>query len=163
MSYLAAQLDAVDSAMPFGVVGHVHGISGLTLEAVELPLPVGSVCRISSFGGRKSIAEVIGFRHDHTLLMPLSPISGVARGDRIENIASAPRVTCSPELLGRVLDGFGKPIDGGGRLYCAETRRIDTGSVAPMQRQNIHEPISTSIRATLPVSMRRVSAQYKRP
>src|SRR5260370_42120969 len=116
MSYLAAQLESVDTTMPFRVVGQVHGISGLTLEAAELPLPVGSVCKISSFGGRKSIAEVIGFRQDHTLLMPLSPVAGVARGDRIENIASAPRVTCSEELLGRVIDGFGRPIDGKGAL-----------------------------------------------
>ena len=80
MPYLTAQLDAADASMPFRVGGLVHGISGLTLEAAELPLPIGSLCRISSFGDRKTLAEVIGFRQDHTLLMPLSPIAGVARG-----------------------------------------------------------------------------------
>jgi len=79
--------------------------------------------------------------------MPLSPIAGVSRGDRVENIASAPRITCSDELLGRVLDGFGKPIDGKGPLHVCETRRIDDRSVAPLTRQNIHEPIATSVRA----------------
>ena len=147
MNYLAAQFEAVETSMPFRVVGQIHGISGLTLEAAELPLPVGSLCRISSFGGRKSLAEVIGFRQDHTLLMPLSPVAGVARGDRIENVASAPRVPCSEDLLGRVLNGFGQAVDGGPGIAFSESRRIDEPSVAPLQRQNIHEPITTSLRA----------------
>lgn len=147
MNYLAAQFEAVSTSMPFRVVGQIHGISGLTLEAAELPLPVGSLCRISSFGGRKSLAEVIGFRQDHTLLMPLSPVAGVARGDRIENVASAPRVPCSEDLLGRVLNGFGQAVDGGPAIAFSESRRIDEPSVAPLQRQNIHEPITTSLRA----------------
>jgi len=50
------------------------------------------------------------------LLMPLSTTAGAARGDRIENITSAPRIGCSDQLLGRVVNGFGKPIDGKGAL-----------------------------------------------
>ena len=65
MNYLTAQFEAVETSMPFRMAGQIHGISGLTLEAAELPLPVGSLCRISSFGGRESLAEVIGFRQDH--------------------------------------------------------------------------------------------------
>ena len=133
--------------MPFGVSGQIHGISGLTLEAAELPVPVGSLCRISSFGGRRSLAEVIGFRKDHTLLMPLTPMSGVARGDRIENIASTARIPCSEGLLGRVLNGFGQAVDGGMPITFTESRRLDQQSVEPLQRQNIHEPIATGIRA----------------
>src|SRR5438309_1370995 len=139
MSYLSAQLDSVSGAMPFGVCGQVHGISGLTLEAAELPLPVGSLCRVHSLGGRTALAEVIGFRHDHTLLMPLSPVRGVARGDRIENIAANPRIPLGDTLLGRVLDGFGHPIDGRPPIPSFETRRIDARSVAPLRRQNIHQ------------------------
>jgi flagellum-specific ATP synthase len=129
------------------VTGKVAGITGLTIEATDLPVPVGSLCRIHSFGGKTCMAEVIGVRKEHTLLMPLSPIAGVSRGDRVENVASAPRITCSDELLGRVIDGFGKPIDGKGPLHVCETRRIDARSVAPLTRQNIHEPIATSVRA----------------
>jgi flagellum-specific ATP synthase len=147
MPYLAAQLESVEASMPFGVVGQVHGISGLTLEAAELPLPVGSLCRVHSFGGKQAIAEVIGFRREHTLLMPLSPLTGVSRGDRIENVASGARVTCGQGLLGRVLNGFGQPMDGRGAVPSMESRRIDTGSMSALSRQNISEPISTSIRA----------------
>ena len=133
--------------MPFRVVGAVQSISGLTIEACDLPLPLGSLCRISSFGGRTSTAEVIGFQNDRTLLMPLSTTAGAARGDRIENITSAPRIGCSEQLLGRVLNGFGQPMDGKGRLNISETRRIDSIGIAPMDRANIRQPIGTSVRA----------------
>jgi FliI/YscN family ATPase len=147
MPYLTAQLDAVDSSMPFRVIGQVQGISGMTVEASDLTLPLGSLCRIDSFGGRTSQAEVIGFRQDKTLLMPLTGTAGVARGDRIEGLSSAPRIGCSPQLLGRVLDGFGKPIDGKGPLRLSESRRIDGRGVAPLLRQNIRKPLGTSVRA----------------
>jgi len=132
--------------MPFRVVGQVLGISGLTIEAGELALPIGALCQIHSFGGKKSKAEVIGFAQDKTLLMPLSPVSGVARGDRIENISAAPRIWCSPQLLGRVLNGFGQPIDGKGPLVCAESRRLDNKAPLALDRANIRQPIATGLR-----------------
>lgn len=147
MSVLDAQLDAVDASMPFRVVGTVCGVSGMTIDAVDLTLPLGSLCQIHSFGGKRSTAEVIGFRSDRTLLMPLSTTAGVSRGDRIENIASAPRMWCSESLLGRVLDGFGRTIDGKAPLRLSESRRIDQRSPAPMERDNIRAPIATSVRA----------------
>ena len=132
---------------PLGVVGQVSAISGLTIEAVDLALPLGSLCRILSFGGKSSLAEVIGFQADRTLLMPLGALSGISRGDRIENVSAAPRIGCSEELLGRVLNGFGQPIDGKGALKWSQSRRIDARSVDPLSRTNIREPIATSIRA----------------
>jgi flagellum-specific ATP synthase len=147
MSYLSAQLDAVEHSMPFRVVGTVQAISGLTIEACDLALPLGSMCRIDSFGGRHCSAEVIGFQHDRTLLMPLTTTAGVSRGDRIENTSAAPRVWCSDQLLGRVINGFGEPIDGKGKLNVSESRRIDGRGVAPMERAHIDKPISTSIRS----------------
>jgi FliI/YscN family ATPase len=147
LSILAAQLDAVDSAMPYGVTGQVAAITGLTIEATDLALPMGALCRITSLGGKTSMAEVIGFDDDRTLLMALSSISGVARGDRIENVSAAPRIWCSDQLLGRVLTGFGEPMDNKGPLLLSESRRIDGRGVTPLQRENIRKPISTSVRA----------------
>jgi len=147
VSVLTSQLEAVETSMPFGVVGQVQAVSGMTIEAAGLTLPLGSLCRIHSFGGKTSTAEVIGFDHDRTLLMPLAAMSGVARGDRIENLSAAPRIWCSDQLLGRVLDGFGQPIDGKGPLHLSESRRIDGRGVAPLSRLAIREPISTGVRA----------------
>lgn len=147
MSLLAAQLDAVDSAMPYGVTGQVAAISGLTIEATDLALPMGALCRITSLGGKTSMAEVIGFDSDRTLLMALSSVAGVARGDRIQNVTAAPRIWCSDQLLGRVLNGFGEPMDNRGPLLLSESRRIDGRGVTPLERENIRQPISTSVRA----------------
>jgi flagellum-specific ATP synthase len=147
MKFLSAQLDAVESAMPIGVTGLVQAVSGLTIEASGLALPLGSLCEIKTLSGRTTKAEVIGFQHDRTLLMPLSPATGVSRGDKVVNLTAAPRVGCSDALLGRVIDGFGRPMDGGGPIRFDERRRIDAPSVSPMDRTNIREPIATSIRA----------------
>ena len=146
MSFLAAQLDAVDGSMPFGVAGQVQAVSGMTIEACDLTLPLGSLCRIHSFGNKTSTAEVIGFRENATLLMPLAETSGVARGDRIEHVSAAPRIWCSEQLLGRVLNGFGEPIDGKGPLRLSESRRIDGRSVKPLDRDPIRRPIATGVR-----------------
>jgi FliI/YscN family ATPase len=147
MKYLSSYLESVAAAMPFGVAGRVSAVAGLAVEAVELTLPLGSLCRIDSMGGRKTVAEVIGFQSDRTLLMPLTSTAGVNRGDRVCNIAAAPRIWCSPELLGRVINGLGEPIDGKPPLKLPESRRIDQPAVRPMERTNIRTPISTSIRA----------------
>ncbi len=147
MSLLSAQLEAVDSAMPYGITGRVAAISGLTIAATDLALPMGALCRITSLGQKQSMAEVIGFDGDRTLLMALSSVAGVARGDKIENVSAAPRIWCSEQLLGRVLNGFGEPIDKKGPLLLSESRRIDGRGVTPLNRENIRQPISTSVRA----------------
>ena len=112
-----------------------------------MPVPIGSLCRIESQSGREVMAEVVGFAGERTLLMSLTSVGGIARGDKIECVAGSPRVGCSNELLGRVLDGFGDPIDGKGPVACEAYRRLDGRGVTPLSRQNIREPITTSVRA----------------
>jgi FliI/YscN family ATPase len=144
---LASQLQAVESALPYRVAGQVQAIGGLTIEACHLALPVGSLCRILSFGGRETIAEVIGFQHDRTLLMSMDSSAGVSRGDRVENLSAASTLNCTHRMLGRVLNGLGQPIDSKPPLPMGTRRRIDARSVEPMSRINIDQPISTSVRS----------------
>ena len=147
MTYLASQLEAVESALPYRVAGQVQAIGGLTIEACDLALPVGSLCRIVSFGGRQTIAEVIGFQHDRTLLMSMDSSAGVSRGDRVENLSAASTLNCTHRMLGRVLNGLGQPIDSKPPLPMGTRRRIDARSVEPMSRINIDRPIATSVRS----------------
>jgi FliI/YscN family ATPase len=146
MKYLACQLAAVESAMPLGITGQVQGIGGLTIEARDLPLPVGSICQINSFGGNSSLAEVIGFAQDRTLLMPLHNGGGIARGDAVRNVTTSPSIHCSNRMLGRVLNGLGQPIDGKPPLPMGQLRPLDANAVAPLRRRNIDSPIATSVR-----------------
>jgi len=131
---------------PMRLVGSVQGVSGLTIEASDLPLPIGSLCGIRSMGDRTSRAEVIGFQGDRTLMMPLGETGGVARGDRVESLASSPRMFCSEQLLGRVINGLGQPIDGKGPVPAGIARRIDAKAPTPMERVNIRSPLFTGIR-----------------
>jgi len=146
VTYLSSQHQAVDAAMPYPVCGQVQAIGGLTIEACDLALPVGSLCRIVSFGGQESIAEVIGFQHDRTLLMSMESSAGVSRGDRVENLAAASMLNCTHRMLGRVLNGLGRPIDSKAPLPMGVRRRIDSRSVEPLSRINIDKSISTSVR-----------------
>jgi FliI/YscN family ATPase len=146
LNYLASQIETVEAAMPFRVAGRVQAVGGLTIEASDLALPVGSLCRIVSFGSRSCIAEVIGFQHDRTLLMSLDGSAGVSRGDLVENLSAAPTINCTHRMLGRVLNGLGVPIDSKPPLPMGFRRRIDARSVEPMNRVNIDKPIATSIR-----------------
>jgi FliI/YscN family ATPase len=145
-AYLSAQIAAADEAMPYGVRGEVQSVGGLTIEATDLALPVGSLCRISSSDGKTTLAEVIGFQGDRTLLMALEATSGVCRADKVSNIAAAPSIPCCQQMLGRVLNGFGKPIDGKGPLPLADPRRLDAPAVQCLDRTHIDKPIATSIR-----------------
>ena len=147
MSLLSAQIEAVGQTLPLRVEGRVAAIVGLTVEACELTVPLGSLCRIHTQSGGVCSAEVIGHRGGRTLLMPLSPPHGVAPGDRVENLASSPRIWVSRELLGRVLNGYGRPIDGGPPLAMGSARRIDVRGASPLERRPIDTPIATGIRA----------------
>jgi len=147
MTALAPYLQAAETLMPLGIHGEVQGLSGLTVEAGDLPLAVGAMCRIHGMSGATTLAEVIGFKKDKTLLMLLGNTAGVARGDRIENIASTPAIRVSDRLLGRVIDGLGNPIDNKGPIKGGIPWRIDGKGLAPMMRKHIDKPVSTSIRA----------------
>ncbi len=141
------QIEAASTTMSMRLEGAVCALAGLTIEATDLPVPTGSLCRIHCNNAPPCLAEVIGFQGPRTLLTPLSPSNGVAPGDRVESLASSPRIWCSHELLGRVLNGFGEPIDGRGPLALGKLRRIDARGQPALSRSAIRTPISTSIRA----------------
>ena len=133
--------------MPLRVVGQVAAVSGLTIEASHLPLPIGTLCDIDRFGRLPCRAQVIGFQRDRTLLMPLSDVAGVAAGDPVENAAGSARVRCGRKLLGRVINGFGAPIDGKGPIPLESARPLDAEPLSPLDRRLVREPIGTGVRA----------------
>jgi flagellum-specific ATP synthase len=137
----------LDFADPFVKVGTIRRAVGLIIESLGPPVPVGTVCEIPSLDDETSVpAEVIGFRDQMILSMPLRSISGVRLGDKIYAMRSAPTISVAPSLLGRVIDGLGEPIDHHGPIIYTDQAPLYPAPINPLRRENITEPISTGIR-----------------
>ncbi len=154
MTLLAEHIETARTASCLGVEGEVVSAAGLTIEALGLPVPIGSLCAIAAGSGSASgldtaiPAEVIGFRRDLTLLMPLSGAgSPFTRGRRIRLLSPRQKVPVGPALLGRVVDAMGAVCDGGPSIPVDSFYPLHRDPPAPMLRAPICEPLSVGIRS----------------
>ena len=158
---------AAANAQPLWPVGHLTRINGLVMEAAGLKLPLGSSCRIFPLGGAPVEAEVVGFSGEKLYLMPSDDVFGLAPGSRVVAFETPPppplidgpqpfrrraidrakQVPVGAELLGRVLDGVGRPLDNKGPLVTAHSRSLQSRPVNPMSRAAIEHPLDVGIRA----------------
>ncbi|MBN2801404.1 MAG: FliI/YscN family ATPase [Deltaproteobacteria bacterium] len=125
------------------VSGHLLNAVGPLLEAVIPGVSIGGLCEV----GNGVLAEVVGFREDRTLLMPLGQVEGVSFGARVRSRADTITVPVGEELLGRVLDGLGRPIDNKGPIFTKDRRQVANLAPAALERDLISEPIFTGVRA----------------
>ena len=101
----------------FGYYGKVCKIAGLTVESIGPISQIGEICKIYSLDGKTEImAEVIGFKENHVVLMPYSDLAGVGLDSLVVATKAPLQVKVSDSLKGRVLDGIGNPIDGKGDI-----------------------------------------------
>ncbi len=147
MNAFAAEIERVGRMVAPALVGRVSDVAGLTVSVTGLPAPIGTMCRIELQSGRAVEAQVVGFRDDKALLMPLRDTLGVARGDKVLALPGEARVGVSQTLLGRVVDGLGRPIDGGPRLYAEARYPVWRAAPKALARRRIVKPLSTGIRA----------------
>lgn len=126
--------------------GRVIEVVGLTIEATGLDCQIGEVCEIHTHDKNGLICEVVGFRENRTLLMPLGEMQGIQPGSPILPLRTAFRAPVSNALLGRVLDGMGRPIDGLGPLGKTDTAPTNNSAPHPLSRQPITEPLITGVR-----------------
>ncbi len=127
--------------------GHVTDLVGLLVESDGPAAAPGDFCEILASGGRTVRAQVVGFRGGRLLSMLLEDTAGIRPGDAIVARSGEATVPAGPELLGRVLDGFGRPIDGQGPLLAAFPQPVDAPPPGPLDREPISEPLITGIRA----------------
>lgn len=119
--------------------GRLTRMVGLTLECVGCPMVVGDRCVIFGQNTGNVEAEVVGFEDDRVYLMPLTAIEGLKPGARVVPLSAASRVPVGPQLLGRVVDGSGEPLDGKGPLQ-AEARVALTGDIInPLNRAPVRQ------------------------
>jgi flagellum-specific ATP synthase len=127
-------------------VGHVRELVGLLVASEGPAAAVGDVCEIQS--SRKGVvrAQVVGFRDGRVLLMPLEETGGLQLGDVVTARPEAACVDVGPQLLGRVLDGFGLPLDGRGPIDPEASYDLNAVPPGPLEREHITEPLVTGIR-----------------
>lgn len=127
--------------------GRLTKIVGLLIEGNCPGVAIGSICKISSGTNTETVlAEVVGFREDRVLLMALGEVSGIAPGAKIQLVEDKPKIYVGDDLLGRVLNGLLKPIDGKGGLEGHICRPLYSDPINPMTRQRIAEPIDLGVK-----------------
>lgn len=129
-------------------VGRVTQVLGTIVEVQGLRCSLGDICWIFGESGRPEIpCEVVGFREGCLLLMPFRDLVGVAPGQRVGTRQDSMRVPVGPALLGRVVDGLGRPIDGGPGIEATERVRTLPRIPPAMQRKRVELPQHTGVKA----------------
>jgi len=126
--------------------GKLVRVVGLTLEATGCRAPIGSSCLVETISGEIE-AEVVGFSGDNLFLMPSEQVSGVLPGAKVTPIADGSGIPVGMELLGRVVDGVGNPIDGLGEIYTEKTANFTSEPINPLSRKPISEPLDVGLKA----------------
>lgn len=151
MSSLFAQpIQTLEGLQTAELSGSVSQIQGLTLRVSDLLLPVGAMVRVHGTNGPKQEiveGEVVGFDTNDAVVMLLGDTRGLRRGDRVVGAQSAPLARVGNGLIGRVLDGMGRPIDGKGPVMDITHRPLNPKPVEAMQRVPIDLPLGSGVRA----------------
>jgi len=128
------------------VSGKLVRVVGLTLEAIGCSAAVGSLCRVETNDGFID-AEVVGFSGERLFLMPSERLTGVLPGAKVIPQTQGQGIPVGMELLGRVLDGIGNPIDGKGDIITAQHSQYNNPRINPLSRKAIKDPLDVGIKA----------------
>lgn len=128
------------------VAGKLTRVVGLTLEAVGCRAAIGSLCSVETDNGLMD-AEVVGFDGDKLFLMPSEQVTGIIPGAKVTPLNETQGIPVGMELLGRVLDGVGKPIDGKGEIITGQTTSFTAKRINPLARKKISKPLDVGVKA----------------
>jgi len=145
---LASALACVRKVRPVEVRGRVVQLIGLVIESEGPLAAVGEVCRIESVRHEgTTLAEVVGFRNHHLLLMPLGAVHGIHPGSEVLATGAPLTIDVGDDLKGRVIDGLGRPIDEQGPIRGPHHVGLQLLPPHPLKRQRIQAVFRTSIKA----------------
>lgn len=140
-------LPKIAAEPPYAVHGRVTRVIGQVVEVSSLEVAVGEVCRIEPDDHKGILAQVVGFHERGVLLMPLGDPEGIHPGALVVRLARALYATVGEGLVGRVLNGMGQPIDGGGAIGLTRRRPLSAAPPSPLERMQIESPLGTGVRA----------------
>lgn len=146
-----ALLDALDNSLrgqyAWHWTGHVLDAGGQSMECAGPLCSIGDCCEVVDGQGNRHAAEVIGFRGQRVLAMPLGGIDGIRHGDAIVGLGRAPDFPAGEGLIGRVLDATGNPLDNAGPVHASGRAPVHRAPTPAMDRIPIRQPLSTGVRA----------------
>ena len=165
--YVAQIRQQATSAPSWHIEGRLTRVAGLVLEAVGLRLPVGASCLVGQAGQHAVEAEVVGFVGERLYLMPVSDVYGLEPGMPVKPLleAAEPPQFGAPfvpnrriedhgrqmpvgfELLGRIVDGLGRPLDKGGPLRASHRQPLHARAINPLDREPVRDPMDVGVRA----------------
>lgn len=137
----------INCAKTISKIGKIIEITGLTIIADGPESSIGDLCYIVLDNDKIITSEVVGFKKDCIILMPLGSIDGLKAGAKVINTGSVMKVKVSKALLGRVLDGLGNPIDNKGEITADEYYSTNGEIINPMERKPINEILSLGLRS----------------
>ncbi len=142
---LMSQLEEVQLTT---VMGRITEVVGMLIKAVVPQVRIGEVCLVKRAGLPPLLTEVVGFTQDQVYLSPLGEMTGVSPSSEVIPTRMALHIKVGPELLGRVLNGLGEPLDeeSKGPLNLTESYPIFRAPPDPLKRERITKPISTGVR-----------------
>ena len=166
-AFLADCRQRIITPQPYRLAGRLTRINGLVMEAAGLKLPLGSGCQIETPGGNIVEAEVVGFAGEKLYMMPTEDVYGLAPGAHVvpleslpaparlghfserrhRNLDRAKHLPVGDQLLGRVVDGNGRPLDDGGLINIKQSRSLVGRPFNPLQREPIAKTLDVGIRA----------------
>ena len=144
---LAPYFARLESCTALRWQGRINQIVGPLVESDGPFCSVGEMCHLYDADGRALPGEIVGFRGSTVLSMPLDIPRGIRRGDRIVTWGERPALRVSDDMLGRVIDGQGEPLDSLNAYRTRDYRPLDAPAPLPLERESIREPISCGIRA----------------
>jgi flagellum-specific ATP synthase len=147
VSLFERELEVARATDPIVQIGRVRRVVGLVAEVEGVTLPVGAGVRIGRRDGTDLPGEVVGFRDDIVYVMPLGELRGVARFDPVRSTSASQRIGVTEALRGRVIDSFGKAVDGGPDPLPEDFYPLYAAPPPPMERPRITRPLPTGIRA----------------
>jgi flagellum-specific ATP synthase len=145
--YLRSRLAKLENLSPCRSTGRVTQVVGLLIESEGPAVSLGDFCQIETRRGRGVRCQVVGFRSGRVLSMPLDELTGVELGQTVVARREAARIPVGEALLGRVIDGFGEPLDGLGPVPATHFYELYRPAPGPLERIPIAEPLDTGIRA----------------
>ena len=132
---------------PLPVFGRVRRASGLVIESDGPPVSIGEICEIHAAHEQPPIlSEVIGFRGKSIVSMPIYAAQGIKLSDRVVSRRLRPNIKVGNDLLGRVIDGDGNPLDSGAAIRCPEHYPLHPACLNPLTRQEINVCLGTGVR-----------------